>query len=163
MRAIFAWQNIDNFAEAGWWWTDATGSPKYFWFLADEGILRGPGSPGSAGSLGAFHTFRIDNPTGKTWKRFRGDTRYKQYTFDSRAMYNTDNIYANSEVDNKCDTALGESRQAKESNCSGCAYTQWDDAAEATAFVDNPCFHEHFYSNINFEALHGPEADEVCP
>lgn len=78
-------------------------------------------------------------------------------------MTNTDNIYGNSEVDNKCDTALGEFRQAKESNCSGCTYTQWDNAVEATAFVDNPCFHEHFYSNINFEALHGSESDETCP
>lgn len=166
VRSLFAWQNADNFSEAGWWWvpTHTGGSAKYFWYYSDAGQTPSLGaiSAGGAGTLGQFHTFQLDNPTGTTWKWFRGGTRYKQYIFAAQTMSNTDNIYGNSEVDARCDTALGEFRQAKESNCSGCAYTQWDDVVEGTAFQDNPCFHESFISDVNWEALHGSEPDETC-
>lgn len=119
------------------------------------------GTPGDAGSLGLFYTYKLDNPTGTKWKWFREVNQYKQHTFASSSMADV-LIWANSEVDNKCDTAEVEFRLTKERTCDGCAYNDWDNPQNYAIGTENPCFHVNIISNTNFEIVHGAGAGETC-
>lgn len=152
VRSIFIWDNVNNFAEVGWlWYDDVHSSPRRFWFRADAGQLGGDQNDGDGGDRGNFYDWRVDNDRGHHFEAFREGTKYHEYTFDN---LDGGRVYANSEVDNACDSAMAEFKDFSDKETNEAPYGPWVDTRRADAFVDSPYFVRCLLSDTAFDVRH---------